>query len=81
MRAEIKIQYRNEKIPEIIAKAISPENFKTPKGLNIKTINKGKKLITNIYCNIKLSTFIATIDDLLFSISTAENIVEKISGK
>jgi hypothetical protein len=35
-----------------------------------------KKVITHVDCSGKLSTFIATIDDLLFCVSTAEKAVQ-----
>lgn len=52
--------------------AISPDNFKTPIGLQVKTIREDAKVVTQIQCEGKLLTLTATIDDLLFSASTAE---------
>ena len=72
MEAEITLEYDDAKTAEAIAKAVSPDNFKTPSGLSSKTIWKDKKVITTISCKRKMSTFIATIDDLLFCVSTAE---------
>ena len=76
MEAEITLDYENEKVAEAIAKAVSPDNFKTPKGLSVKTTWKDGTVFTKIKCEGKLSTFIATIDDLLFSASTAEKTVQ-----
>jgi tRNA threonylcarbamoyladenosine modification (KEOPS) complex Pcc1 subunit len=76
LEAKIKIDYHNEKIAEAIADAVSPDNFKTPKGLLVKTKWKDGKVLTKIQCKTKLSTFIATIDDLLFYTSTAEKILQ-----
>jgi hypothetical protein len=64
---------------EAIAKAVSPDNFKTPKGLLIKTTRDTKKVITTVKWNGKLPTLIATIDDLLFCVSTAEKTVQTAS--
>jgi len=72
LEAEIILDYEEAEIAEAIAKAVSPDNFKTPRGLSIKTTWKEKKVLTEIKCEGKLSTFIATIDDLLFCVSTAE---------
>ena len=72
MEATITLEYKDEKTAEAIAKAISPDNFKTPVGLHVKTGNENRKVVTQIHCSGKLTTFIATIDDLLFSASTAE---------
>ena len=70
--AEIILDYDKAEIAEAVAKAVSPDNFKTPRGLSIKTTWRKEKVLTKIKCKRKLSTFIATIDDLLFCISTAE---------
>ena len=72
MQANVKLEYSDPRIARAIAEAISPDNFKTPKGLLIKTTTKNRNVVTEIRYDGKLPTFIATIDDLLFSISTAE---------
>lgn len=72
MKAEIWIGYKSEEEAEAIAKAVSPDNLKTPSGLNVKTSRKGKFVVTLIECERRLETFIATIDDLLSCIQTAE---------
>ena len=72
MQAEITIKYEDIKKAEAVAKAISPDNLKTPSGLSVKTTRKLYKVLTQIKCPEKLPTFIATIDDLLFCISIAE---------
>ncbi len=76
MEAEISLQYENKRLAEAIANAVSPDNFKAPKGLQIKTTLKDKEVFTRIKCKGKLTTFIATIDDLLFSVSTAEKVLK-----
>jgi hypothetical protein len=72
LEAEIILNYEEAEIAEAVAKAVSPDNFKTPRGLFIKTTWKEEKVFTKIECRKKLPTFIATIDDLLFCVSTAE---------
>ena len=72
LEAEIILDYEEAEIAEAVAKAVSPDNFKTPRGLSIKTTWRKEKVLTKIKCKRKLSTFIATIDDVLFCISTAE---------
>jgi len=76
LEAEIILEYDDAKTAEAIAKAVSPDNFKTPKGLSIKTTWKEGKVVTQIKCKRKLPTFIATIDDLLFCASTAEKTLQ-----
>ena len=70
--ATVTLEYQNEKTAQAIAQAISPDNFKTPPGLHVKTSRENSKVITQINCEGKLATFTATIDDLLFSATTAE---------
>lgn len=76
MEAEIILEYDDGKTAEAVARAVSPDNFKTPKGLSIKTMSEGKVVLTKIICKRKLPTFIATIDDLLFCVSTAEKTLQ-----
>jgi tRNA threonylcarbamoyladenosine modification (KEOPS) complex Pcc1 subunit len=78
LEAEIILEYDNEKDAETTAKAVSPDNFKVPKGLSIKTTWKRKKVVTVIKCKGEISTFIATIDDLLFCTSTAEKTIKTV---
>jgi hypothetical protein len=78
LQAKIQLNYRDEKTAEAIARAVSPDNFKTPPGLHISTVRENNRVITEIECDGKLSTFTATIDDLLFSASTAEKTVKAV---
>ena len=64
---------------EAVTKAISPDNLMLPTGLKVNTICDDCKVVTNIDCAEKLTTFTATIDDLLFSASTAEKTLRTIN--
>ncbi|HVO86035.1 MAG TPA: KEOPS complex subunit Pcc1 [Candidatus Eisenbacteria bacterium] len=75
MQAKIVLEYSDEKTAEAVAKAVSPDNLKTPKDLSIKTTKDSRKVVTSISYEGKFATFIATIDDLLFSASTAERTI------
>jgi hypothetical protein len=75
LEATITLEYGNAKTAEAIANAVSPDNFKTPTGLFIKTFRSGNSVVTEIRAEEKFATFIATIDDLLFSASTAEKAI------
>ncbi len=79
LQATITLEYKDAKTAEAIAKAISPDNFKTPIGLKVNTAQESNKVITQIECDGKLATFTATIDDLLFSASTAEKTVKIVT--
>lgn len=72
MEAEITLSYANEKEAEAVAKAVSPDNVQTPKGLTVQTFRKGCKVVTHVRCEMRLQTFLATLDDLLRCVSVAE---------
>ena len=79
MQATITLEYADAKTAEAIAKAVSPDNFKTPVSLQVNTVRKDNKVVTEIRCDGKLATFTATIDDLLFCASTAEKTLKTIT--
>ncbi|MCL4430607.1 MAG: KEOPS complex subunit [Chloroflexi bacterium] len=78
MQATITLEYKDQKTAQAVAEAVSPDNFKTPVGLKVKTVLQDSKVVTEIECEGKLATFTATIDDLLFSASTAEKTLKTI---
>jgi hypothetical protein len=78
LQATIQLDYGDAKTAEAVAKAVSPDNLKTPTGLQVKTTLKNNAVITKIDCEGKLATFTATIDDLLFCASTAENTLKAV---
>lgn len=78
MEATVTLEYADAKTAEAVAKAVSPDNFKTPIGLRVTTVREDRKVVTQIQCEGKLATFTATIDDLLFSASTAEKTLKTI---
>ncbi len=78
MEATVTLEYTDEKLAKAVADALSPDNFKTPPKLSIKTVAEKGKVITTIQCESKLATFTATIDDLLFSAATAEKTLKTV---
>jgi hypothetical protein len=81
LEATITLEYADAKTADAIANAVSPDNFKTPTGLTIKTERKNSNVLTEIKTEVKLSTFIATIDDLLFCVSTAEKTLRTVKAR
>jgi hypothetical protein len=79
LEATITLEYGDAKTADAIANAVSPDNFKTPTGLFIKTERKGSYVLTEVKAEGKLATFIATIDDLLFCVSTAEKTLRTVT--
>lgn len=74
MEAKITLSYNNMRDAEAVAEAVSPDNVKVPPGLVIETRREGSKVLTSVKCEKGLSTFIATIDDLLSCVSVAEKV-------
>jgi tRNA threonylcarbamoyladenosine modification (KEOPS) complex Pcc1 subunit len=79
LEATITLEYGDAEIADAVADAVSPDNFKTPPGLSIKTVSEGSRVLTEVKAEGKLSTFIATIDDLLFCVSTAEKTLRTLT--
>lgn len=78
LEAEIAFDYEASAEANAIVNAILPDNIKLPKDLTIKTARQGKKVMINVECGECLLTFIATVDDLLEAISTAERSVSAV---
>ncbi|MGE5188129.1 MAG: KEOPS complex subunit Pcc1 [Betaproteobacteria bacterium] len=81
MEAIIKLEYADRKKANAVARAVSTDNFTTPAGLQVETRTEKNCVITEITCEGKLATFTATIDDLLFSVSTAEKTLQVVARK
>jgi len=79
LKATITLEYGDAKTADAIANAVYPDNFKTPAGLTIKTVRKDNHVLTEVKNEGKLATFIATIDDLLFCVSTAEKTLHAVA--
>jgi hypothetical protein len=72
LEAEIILEYNSARWARAVADAVSADNVKAPVGLSVKTVCAGRKVVTRVECEGKLMTFVATLDDLLFSASSAE---------
>jgi hypothetical protein len=79
LEATITLEYVDERYARAVANAVSPDNFKAPPKLIVKTTVENRKVITVIQCESQLATFTATIDDLLFSASTAEGTLKVVN--
>lgn len=76
LEAEITIEYDDARVAESIAHAVSPDNSIAPNGLSIETRSERNKVVTVITCDRGFKTFIATIDDILYSLATAEKTLQ-----
>lgn len=76
MEVEITLNYDDEQTAEAVCNAVMPDNFTTPRDLTVKTTREDSTVSTFIQCEKGFATFIATVDDLLFSVSVAERAVQ-----
>lgn len=81
LEAEISLSYKTNTQAKAVADAVSPDNVKIPEGLTIKTLQRGRKVLTSIKCKSSLLTFIATIDDLLDAVSIAERSISVVKER
>jgi hypothetical protein len=77
----ITLEYNDPKIAAAVAGAVSPDNYKIPVGLSVKTEQEDTRVVTEIVLKGKIATFVATIDDLLESVSTAEKTLHVMKKK
>jgi hypothetical protein len=81
LEAKIILEYRDPKTALAVARSVSPDNFSAPPSLRICTSNRNNQVLTEMKAEEKLSTLIATIDDFLFCVSTAEKTLQIINDK
>jgi tRNA threonylcarbamoyladenosine modification (KEOPS) complex Pcc1 subunit len=81
LQATITLEYPDPRTAEAVANAVSPDNFKTPPGLAVKTKRNGTQVLTEISAETKIATLIATLDDLLECVSTAEKTLDVLKTK
>jgi hypothetical protein len=72
LEAEIRLCYGDEREAEAVMKAVSPDNVEVPAGLSVVTVRERSEVFTRVKCQMRLRTFIATLDDLLSCVSVAE---------
>jgi hypothetical protein len=69
------IEYDNEKEAECIASAVSPDNVIPGTNLTVETWSTGREVHCTVRCERGLRSLVSTLDDLLSSIKTAEQIL------
>jgi len=76
----IEIHYRDEETACAVCEAISPDNLQAPRGTIIKAETAGGVLRVSIACSRGLGSLIATVDDLLSCVQSAEKAIEGLLG-
>ena len=74
-KATINLRYPKKRTASVVNKAISPDNYKAPDGIDIQTFQEGSEITINIRCKKGIGSLTATLDDLLACISTVEKTI------
>lgn len=75
MRAKVVCSYEKQDVAKAIAAAIQPDNLQAPKGVRVKTRMDDARVITSVEFDGRIETLLATLDDLLACISTAQSVL------
>ncbi|MEM2300126.1 MAG: KEOPS complex subunit Pcc1 [Candidatus Hadarchaeales archaeon] len=75
MKAELEIEYEDEKTARALAEALTPDNLEAPNEMKIITKSEGCVIFTEINFSGRIRTLIATIDDLLSCLQAAEEAI------
>ena len=78
VKSLVKVKYPKSEIASSIREAVTPDNIETPEGISIQVETKENILCIDISCSRGLSSFIATLDDLLSCVQAAEQALDKI---
>ena len=74
-KARVICEYEAERTARAIASALGPDNLEAPRGMQVVTKTKGKRVVTRVEMEGKVETLLRTLDDLLACTSTAEDSV------
>jgi hypothetical protein len=75
MHAEVVCVYGDERMSKAVAAAVGPDNLQIPEGLVVSTVQKGRQVVSLIKLDGRAETLLATLDDLLACMLTAENML------
>lgn len=75
MRAEVVCVYGDERTSKTVAAAVSPDNLQVPEGLVVSAVQKGRRVVSVVKLEGRAETLLATLDDLLACMLTAENML------
>ncbi|RLF82631.1 KEOPS complex subunit [Thermococci archaeon] len=76
-KAEIVWEYKSEEIARAIAGAVDVDNSNLPKNFKFKTYCEDNRVITKVKYLGEIESLIVALDDLVFSIKIAEDVIKK----
>lgn len=81
MIATIEIEFQSSEIAERVLDSISPDNSPLPAGLSIECTVKGADLLVRIYCERRIESLGATLEDIMSSIDLSMRTSETVDIK
>lgn len=75
MHARITCSYTDERTCRAVVAALTPDNLRVPKGLKISTVQRGRRMVTEVQLDGRAETLLATVDDLLACALAAESML------
>ncbi|MFA4646358.1 KEOPS complex subunit Pcc1 [Pyrococcus kukulkanii] len=76
---ELVWEYDDERVAKAVANAVNVDNISIPeelkKSLNLVTFPEGAKVITKVKYEGEIETLIVALDDLIFAIKVAEEVL------
>ena len=76
--ASVRLSYGSVREAEAVFRAVAPDNVLVPSGLLVRTVRRGRSVVTEVVCDSRLLTFLATVDDFLGAVSVAERSVSVV---
>jgi hypothetical protein len=76
-KAKLIWEYGDENTAKAVANAVEIDNLNLPKNLKIKTYPKDGKVITKVKYLGEIESLIVALDDLVFSIKIAEDVISR----
>lgn len=76
--AEIRLVYGSVGEAVAVFLGVSPDNVPVPRGLVVRSVRRGRCVVTRIVCDLGLLTFLGTVDDFLGAVSVAERSVSVV---
>ncbi|MEM2866023.1 MAG: KEOPS complex subunit Pcc1 [Candidatus Hadarchaeales archaeon] len=73
LRARVRCLYPERRVAEAVARALSPDNVEG-KGVELRTVRRGKAVVTVVRMEGRIETLLATLDDLLACTEVAEDL-------
>jgi len=75
MRANVVCGYKKQEAAKAIAAALQPDNLQAPKRVGVRTKVDIARVTTLVELDGRIETLLATLDDLLACISTAQSVL------